>query len=1478
LKAFHRAFLVVGLALVALAPASASAAEQNVACSPTALQSAFGVADSAGTHVLNLAAGCEYEIGSTLSLGQSGADVTVNGNGATIDGGSSVRVFDVDGSVSLHLDQVTVKGGSADYGAGAQVYGQGALTITRSTISGNTASGGGGGIYAAYGGSVEIRNSTMYGNVASSGGAIYAYSATLSLTNVTATANNATSSYGGAIRSSDTTLTIRNSLLSGNLPAGDVNGDCYVPNGTFAGSDNLTSSSNAVASSACQSTGFTVVSSASIALGSSLGDNGGLTPTVPIGAASVARSGAASNCPAADQRDFPRPSVTTCDVGAYQFGSAITVKDAAAIEGDSGTTTLSFPVTLAPAVADGVTVDYEVDHVTTDDADFVPENGQLVLDPGEASGVIEVDVSGDTTIEPDETFTVTLTGATTAAGNVAIGRAVATGTVINDDQPDHRHPACTGGVGDAAALAAAVTWADGNGQDDEIFLGPGCVYDTGSVGMLTVGPDGGHSLTITGNGSTIDAGGGHVGLFADTGSDLTLDGVTVTDGYNPGSSFNTPGTDGYGGALAIQSADVRVKGSTFVDNHTAESGSGGAIFVFEGSLEVSGSRFEGNSSGWGGAIDVQASENEADVDISDSTFADNEAENYGGALDVYISSYWGGGGLASITGSTFTGNHAGLDGGALDVTEGDLKVVDSTIQGNSSGQGGAALRVNSGDADSAATVINSTLLGNRPGQSSGSGVSGGNHVTIKNSILADASAGGSTRHSCSQSSSGSSKLNVTASLSDDSYCANHGFTVTSLANLNLGSLADNGGPTRTIALLSGSPAIDAGDQSVCDAELPQDGGSLIDQRGWHRGQNPPNPCDIGAYEADRMRIGGASGTEGTDTELSFPVTLDAPALTDVSVHFATRDGTAVAGTDYVATSGDLTIDQGQTSGQITVDLIDNSSYLSQRQFYVDLTAASGAAAVVATGTGTITDDDVPELTVATTGAGSGTVTSSDGFIDCGGSATDCTHAYSNGEQVTLAATPGLNSAFAGWSGGGCSGTGACVVDMSESRNVTADFTPVQRQLTVSTTGTGAGQVTSSPAGIDCGTGAADCSAGFSHGTEVTLTASPATGSDFTGWSGACSGTGSCVVAMDQAREVTATFGLQTRALMVDVAGNGNGGVVSTPAGIDCGDGATGCDHGFGYGTAVTLNANPATGSDFTGWSGACSGDGSCVVAMDQAREVTATFALQHRDLKVNVTGAGAGRVTSSPAGIDCGGDSTDCNGSFGYGTTVTLAAAPGSGSAFSGWSGGGCTGTGDCVVTLDQATEVTADFAPVTFHTLNVQVQGEGKVTGPGIECGEGATDCSQPYEDGSVVSLDAAAATGWGLTGYTAPCAVREGVCELTMDQDRTVTATFSRDEPSNQFQIGNLRRKARKGLGFLPVTVPGPGKVLLAGPKLKQAKQTVAASGKLLVKVRLKGKRNLKQLRRRGKIRPKLRVTYTPTGGTPRTKKRQVTLVLKR
>lgn len=80
---------------------------------------------------------------------------------------------------------------------------------------------------------------------------------------------------------------------------------------------------------------------------------------------------------------------------------------------------------------------------------------------------------------------------------------------------------------------------------------------------------------------------------------------------------------------------------------------------------------------------------------------------------------------------------------------------------------------------------------------------------------------------------------------------------------------------------------------------------------------------------------------------------------------------------------------------------------------------------------------------------------------------------------------------------------------------------IRRVLTVEKTGTGSGTVTGSPAGIDCG---ADCSHAYEQGTQVTLNATAAAGSMFTGWSGAgCSGTGACTLTMDAAKTVVAGF-------------------------------------------------------------------------------------------------------------------------------------------------------------------------------------------------------------------------------------------------------------------------------------------------------------------------------------------------------------------
>ena len=153
------------------------------------------------------------------------------------------------------------------------------------------------------------------------------------------------------------------------------------------------------------------------------------------------------------------------------------------------------------------------------------------------------------------------------------------------------------------------------------------------------------------------------------------------------------------------------------------------------------------------------------------------------------------------------------------------------------------------------------------------------------------------------------------------------------------------------------------------------------------------------------------------------------------------------------------------------------------------------------------------LSVTRAGSGTGTVSSSPAGISCGST---CSAPFA-AIPITLTATRDAGSVFSGWSGGGCSGTGTCQVQLSSDQQVTATFT---RLRTLSVTTSGPGTVSSSPAGIDCG---ASCSHAFADATSVTLTATPAPGYGFTGWGGDCSGTGTCSLQMSADRAVTATF-------------------------------------------------------------------------------------------------------------------------------------------------------------------------------------------------------------------------------------------------------------------------------------------------------------------------------------------------------------------
>jgi hypothetical protein len=165
---------------------------------------------------------------------------------------------------------------------------------------------------------------------------------------------------------------------------------------------------------------------------------------------------------------------------------------------------------------------------------------------------------------------------------------------------------------------------------------------------------------------------------------------------------------------------------------------------------------------------------------------------------------------------------------------------------------------------------------------------------------------------------------------------------------------------------------------------------------------------------------------------------------------------------------------------------------------------------------------------------------------------------------------------------------------------------------------------------------------------------------------------------------TTTAAAVTHSLTVSLGGAGSGSVSGT--GISC---PSTCSHSYPTGTVVTLTAAPAAGSFFAGWSGGgCSGTSSCQVTVNSDATITATFN-KIPNLTVSKQGTGTGTVTSSPVGIDCG---STCVSAFNSATVVTLTAVPAAGSRFGGWSGGGCSGSGSCAVTLNADTTATATF------------------------------------------------------------------------------------------------------------------------------------------------------------------------------------------
>jgi hypothetical protein len=346
-------------------------------------------------------------------------------------------------------------------------------------------------------------------------------------------------------------------------------------------------------------------------------------------------------------------------------------------------------------------------------------------------------------------------------------------------------------IGHAISLASS---------GDSVMVAPAIYTEnlTISIGLKIMG---------SGANTTIVDGGGMNTVFTISGKSAhVLSGLTIRNGYVNGSGAGVSNV----GTLTIN--------SSVISGNSTQEGSGGGIYN-SGTLTVNNSTISGNSAWDGGGI----------------------SNVYGGTLTVNNSTISGNAALGGCASQGGCG--AGYGGGIGNI--GILVVNNSTISGNNvsgpkGGFGGGIASL--GNLRETITISNVTFSGNGATLQGGNidRLGGAGRVTIQNSIVANATSGGNC---------GGTITSQGYNLSDDDTCSFSGSGDMNNTIPMLGALGNNGGPTQTIAELTGSPTVDAGNPNGCT----NGNGKLqtTDQRGYPRpGKNKNDQrCDMGAYES-----------------------------------------------------------------------------------------------------------------------------------------------------------------------------------------------------------------------------------------------------------------------------------------------------------------------------------------------------------------------------------------------------------------------------------------------------------------------------------------------------------------------------------------------------------------------------------------------------------------------------------------------------